>query len=143
MSVIRTFHLSELSQSHRVRISDFLLYRFSINSPYSAREKRARFRKINAFRSPFCRPVTFWLYVTSSTTRNTRAAGRTTVQFKVPLGRAFTYAVVRYSENVRYWKGPLPEVPLYYMELLVCKIFSIQLPSRENHRSWNSASEDS
>ena len=26
MSVIRTFHLSELSQSHCVRISDFLLY---------------------------------------------------------------------------------------------------------------------
>ena len=26
MSVIRTFHLSKLSQSHRVRISEFLLY---------------------------------------------------------------------------------------------------------------------
>ena len=40
MSVIRTFHLSELSQSHRVRISDFPLlhllkcYMLYIIAPY-------------------------------------------------------------------------------------------------------------
>ena len=72
----------------------------SFQSLYSVQEKRARFCKIDAFRSPFCRWATFWLYMTSSIIH--ACTGQTAV---VPLGcacmqRGHSDAVMTSTKNM-------------------------------------------
>ena len=52
------------------------------------------------------------------------------------------YSDIYDGKQKRFCQAPTTRNDRYDIELLVYQIFSIQLPSTENHRSWNSASED-